>query len=85
MQERGDDRRIDAAAQAEHDFGFAHLFANAIARFFDEGAHRPIHRAAADVKDEILEDFLAARRVRYFGMKLQAVKLALRVFDRGKV
>ena len=46
------------------------------AGFLDERAHRPIHRAVADVIDEILQDLFAARRVRDFGMKLQAVKLS---------
>ena len=36
------------------------------------------------MKDEILEDLFAARRVRDFGMKLEAVEFALRIFDRGE-
>ena len=63
----------------------ADLLANARASLLDERAHRPIHRAMADVIDEVLQNLFAARRVRDFGMKLQAVKFALRIFDRGKV
>src|SRR6266851_10292841 len=55
------------------------------AGFFDERAHRPIHCAMADAKDEVLQILFAARRVRDFRMKLQAVKFALGIFDRGKV
>ena len=85
VQERGGDRRIDAAAQSEHDFLFAHLSPHALAGFLDERAHRPIHRAVADVKDKILQDLLPARRVRDFRMKLQSVKFSLGIFDRGEV
>ena len=76
VQERRGDRRIDPAAQAEHDFLVAHLPPHARAGLVDERAHRPIHRAVADAEDEILDDLLAARRVRHFGMKLQRVDLS---------
>src|SRR6266481_5084465 len=39
----------------------------------------------ADVIDEILQDFFASRRVRHFGMKLEAEKFALRILDSGEV
>ena len=39
----------------------------------------------ADVIDEVLQNLFAARRVRDFRMKLQAVKFSLRIFDRGEV
>ena len=84
VQKRRRHRRIDAAAQAEHDLSVAHLLPDARAGLFDERAHRPIHRAVADVKDEILENLLAARRVRDFGMKLQAVEFPLWILDRGE-
>ena len=71
------DRRIDAAAQPEHDFLVADLSPDARASFFDERAHRPIHGAMADVKDKILQDLFAARRVGDFGMKLQADKVCV--------
>ena len=55
------------------------LFPYAGASFFDERAHRPVHRAATDVIDEILQDFLAAGRMHDFGMELQAVKFSFRI------
>ena len=85
VQKRGRHRRIDAAAQTEHDLLIADLFPDARASFFDERAHRPVHRAVADVIDEILQDLFASRRVRDFGMKLQAVKFALRILHRGEI
>src|SRR5947209_5129416 len=39
----------------------------------------------ADVIDKVLQNLFAARRVRDFGMKLQAVEFALSIFDRGKI
>src|SRR5215217_5837028 len=39
----------------------------------------------ANVIDEILQDLFASRCVRDFGMKLQAVKFALRILDRGEI
>ena len=70
VQKRGGDGRIDAAAQTEHDFFITDLAPDALAGFLDERAHRPIHRAMADVVDEVLQDLSAARRVCHFGMKL---------------
>jgi hypothetical protein len=63
----------------------AHLFPDAGASLFDEGAHRPVHRAAADVKDKVLQNLSATRRVSDFRMKLQSVKFALRVLYSGEV
>ena len=70
MQKRRRDGRIDPAAQTEHHFFIADLPSHALARFLDERAHRPIHRAMADVIDKILEDHFAARRVGNLRMKL---------------
>jgi hypothetical protein len=39
----------------------------------------------ANVIDEILQDFLASRRVRDFGMKLETVKFALRILYGGEI
>jgi len=39
----------------------------------------------ANVIDEILQDFLASRRVRDFGMKLETVKFASRMLDCGEI
>ena len=63
----------------------ADLFPDARASFFDERAHGPIHRALADVIDEILQDLFATRRMRDFGMKLQSVEFALWIFHRCEV
>src|SRR5258708_19115596 len=84
VKEGGCHRRIDPAAQTEHHFLIADLLADARASLFDERTHCPIHRAAANVIDEILENLFSARRMRYLGMKLQSVQFSLRVFDRGK-
>src|SRR5204862_2923971 len=73
-----------SAAQTQHNFLIADLLANAHASLFDEGTHRPIHRAVADVIDKILQNFFPARRVRDFGVKLQGIKFSLRIFDGGK-
>src|ERR1051326_3576701 len=48
-------------------------------------AHGPVHGAAADAKDEVLQDLFTARRVRDFGMKLQSIKLSVWVLHRGEV
>ncbi len=82
VQKRRRHRRIDAAAQPEHDFLVAHLLADALTGFVNERAHRPIHRAMADAEEEILDDLVAARGVRHFGMKLKRVELLRGVFDR---
>ena len=84
VQEGGRDRGIHAPAQTQHHLGVAHLAAHALAGLVDERAHRPIHGAMADMIDKVLQDLFAARCVRHFGMKLEPVKLALRVFHRGK-
>ena len=39
----------------------------------------------ANVVDEVLQNFLAARRMSDFGVKLQTVKFPLRIFDRGEI
>src|ERR1017187_9511659 len=85
MQQRRYHGRIDTAAQPEHDFCIAHLSPHPFARFLDERAHRPIHCAMADVIDKVLQNLLAARGVRDFRMKLQAVKFSLWILDRGEV
>ena len=85
VQKRRDNRRIDSTAQTQHHFFFADLLPDARARFFNERPHRPIHGAVADMKDEVLQDLFASRRVRDFRMKLQPVKFSRGIFDRGKL
>jgi hypothetical protein len=51
-------------------FLISHLLPDPLASLFDERAHRPIHRATANVKNKILENLFPARCMRYFGMEL---------------
>ena len=52
VQQRRRDAGIHAAAQAENDVLVADLLRGSPRRLLDETAHRPVHRAAADVVDE---------------------------------
>ena len=52
VQQRGDDRRIDAAGQPEDDFVVADLLAHARDLVVDDVLGRPQRAAAADVDDE---------------------------------
>src|SRR5262249_19715918 len=85
VQERGRHRGIDATAQSKHNLIFADLLTDTRASFFNERPHRPVHRAVANVVDKILQDLFASRCVRDFGMKLQPIKLALRMLDGGEI
>ena len=84
VEERRGDAGIDAAGKAEDDVIGADLLAKLGAGVLDEGAHRPIHFAAADPVDEVLEDFLAARGVRDFRVKLHAVEALFGMLDSGE-
>ena len=84
VQQRCRHAGIHAAAQAEDD-----LFAADLPPDFGDGlldviAHRPAFAAAADLVDEIGQDFLAARRVDDFGMELQAEQFLRAVLDGGE-
>src|SRR5260370_7434283 len=85
VQKRGLTGETPPPAQTEHHFLIADLFPDAGTSLFDERTHRPVHRAVADVINEILQNLFSARRVRDFGVKLQPVKLALWIFHRGEV
>ena len=74
VQQGGDDGGIDPAGQAADDFGVADLLAHPADGVFDKPAHRPETRALADFVEEVLEELLAARRVRHFGVKLHAIE-----------
>src|SRR5213594_1758107 len=83
VQERGGEARIHAARQAEQDALRADLGADGLDGLVDVAAHGPFLPAAADAVDKVAEDFLAARRVRDFGMKLDAEEFLGPVFDGG--
>ena len=85
VQQRRRHAGIHAAAQAEDDVFLADLRADFLDGLLDVIAHRPAFAAAADAVDEIGDDFPAARRVDDFGMKLQAEKFLLAVFNRGEL
>src|SRR5215813_10239446 len=85
VQEGRGDRRINSTTQTEHDFLIADLFPDASASLLNEGAHCPVHRAVTDVKQKILKNFSATRRVCDFRMKLQSVEFPLWIFHRGKI
>src|SRR5438067_2065908 len=70
VQKRRGNGGIDPAAQTEHDFLIADLFPYASASLFDERTHCPIHRAVADVINEILQNLFPARSMSDFGVKL---------------
>ena len=82
VQQRRRHAGIHAAAQAENHPFLADLRADLLDGLVDVTAHRPVLAAAADVVDEVGDDFPAARRVGHFGMKLQAEHFARAIFDR---
>src|SRR5438270_8621246 len=54
VQQGRDHRGIDSAAEAKYHLIVADLSPDTFTGVLDEGAHRPIHRATANVIDEIL-------------------------------
>ena len=72
---------IHAATETEKHMIFANLRAHFGTGLLNERAHRPIHVAATDAIDEILQNLPAARGVRDLGMKLDAVELLFRLLD----
>ena len=83
VQERGDDRGVDAAGQAADDLRVADLRADALDGLVDDVDHRPRRRDAGDVVEEVPDDVLAVLRVRDLGVELRRVEPALRVLHRG--
>src|SRR5450759_2544105 len=71
VQQRRLDARIYAATQAENHALLADLRADFFDSLLDVIAHRPAFAAAANLVDEVGDDFPAARRVDDFGMELQ--------------
>jgi hypothetical protein len=82
VQQRRRHARIHAAAQAENDVFLADLRADFLDGLVDVIAASSSSAAAADAVDKVGDDFLAARRVDDFGMKLQAEEFPRAIFDR---
>jgi hypothetical protein len=81
VQERRCHARIHTPAQAQNHTLPAHLRADFGDGLVNVIAHRPVFAAAADAVDEVGDDFLPARRVDDFGMKLQAEHFPRPVFN----
>src|SRR5690606_15744844 len=72
VHEGGRDGRVHAAGESADHGAVADLRAYALDRLVDEGAGRPVGRAAADAEQEVGDDLVAARRVRDLGVELHA-------------
>ena len=84
VQQRRDDRRVDAARQPEQHAVLADLRADVLDVLGDDVLRRPVRLAAADLEHEAADDLDALLRVRDLGMELQRVDLALHVGHRGE-
>ena len=84
VQQQGGDRGIDPAGEAADHPAAADLIADAQGCRLPERGHRPVAMAAGDPANEVLEQGLAARRVRDFGVELHAVDAPGVVGDRGE-
>ena len=83
--QRRRDGGIHAAGEAEHHAAVrADLLANGGDGVVDEGAHRPVARAAADVVQEVGDDLLALFAVGDFRMELHRVDALFRVRHRAE-
>ena len=82
-QKRRGHGRVHPTAQGAEDARIADLFSDRFGGRLDERRHRPIGTAPADVREEVVEDFLTVFRMHYFGMKLHAVHPSRIVFDGG--
>ena len=81
-------RGIHAAGETEQHLLAADLFADLADLRFEEALHRVIPGAAADGKEEVLQNEIALHGVGHFGMELYAVEPALLVHIRrhgGKI
>ncbi len=70
------DGGIDAAGQGAEHFSVADLFAQSLDVVFHEGVHLPVAGAAADIVDEVTENFRAVRGVEDLGVELHGVEAA---------
>ena len=75
-------RGIHAAGETEQHFFLADLLANLADLRFKEALHRVIPGAAADIKEEVLQNEIALHGVGHFGVELHAVEPALFVHIR---
>ncbi len=76
MDQRGRDRRVDAAGKTKHDLVLADLRPDALDRLADVVGHVPVRTRTADFAYEALQDRPTLLRVRHLGMELNAVELA---------
>ena len=84
MDERGGDRRIDAAAQTEQDAAVANRLPDLTDRAVDEVLGGPVRAATADVDQEVAQEVPAQRRVGDLGVELDAVAATVaHAGDRG--
>ncbi|MCY1215412.1 hypothetical protein D9M72_272550 [compost metagenome] len=83
VDQRGGNRRVHAAGQAEDDFVVADLFADARDGFGDVVGHVPVAFAAADLVHEAGQHGLALDGVRDFGVELDGVEVAVFVGHAG--
>src|SRR5437868_6326359 len=73
VQQRANDRRIDAAGQAEKNVVATHLLTHARDGVSDDISRTPARLAAADLPDKAFEKLRALQRVGYFRMELNTV------------
>ncbi len=83
VHERGRDRRVDAARQAENDFLATYLLSNFLYRFRNVIRHAPVATAAAYLVHEAPQQLRALARMRDFRVELHAVEAALLIGHRG--
>ena len=76
-------RGVHAAAQSADYVIVADFLANRADGRFHEGFHGPGRAAPADAEQKILQNVLAAGRVRHFRMKLHPVEMTVRVAHRS--
>ncbi|OPY89682.1 MAG: hypothetical protein A4E72_01022 [Syntrophus sp. PtaU1.Bin208] len=74
---------VHAPAQSQDDLCVAHRGADLLHGIPDEGRHGPAFLAAADGEEEVFQHLFPFRRMDDFGMKLEAVKAPLRIFNSG--
>ena len=81
MQQRGGDRGIHSAGEAQQDTSLADLGADTVNGMRDEVPRGPIGLHPADAKQEVPDDVDAALSMENLGMELDAVEPAAAVLD----